>query len=55
LLRLAQAALALRFDAALLAGDERLQRVLQERRAGRMDEDAAATAALRLLAHFPEK
>jgi LAO/AO transport system ATPase len=49
LLRLAQAALARRFEAAVRESDGPIEHVLEERRAGRLDEEEAATATLRLL------
>jgi putative protein kinase ArgK-like GTPase of G3E family len=48
LLHLAQAVLAQRFAAAVDAKDERIERLLQQRRHG-MDNDQAAAAVLRLL------
>jgi LAO/AO transport system ATPase len=49
LLRLVQGTLARRFEGALAANDDRLAQLLQERRAGRINEDEAAEAILRLL------
>jgi LAO/AO transport system kinase len=49
LLRLAQAALARRFEAAVRESDGPIEHVLEERRAGRLDEEEAAAATLRLL------
>jgi LAO/AO transport system kinase len=49
LLRLAQTALDQRFQAAVRANNERLLRVLQERREGCLDENGTGDAVLRLL------
>jgi LAO/AO transport system ATPase len=54
LLRLAQAALLQRFEAAVRTNDSRLERLLQERRNGQLDDAAAGAVLLGLLQDINE-